>query len=78
MLWHTKKYIKIYWRYDKNSYNFDSFTLDGYCCVGCCHFLIWQSKGKKISQVLQVLKMLAAHQLKITELAKTFTKVMFW
>ena len=23
-----------------NRYNFDPFTLDGYGCVGCCHFLI--------------------------------------
>ena len=22
----------------KNRYSFDSFTLKGYCCVGCCHF----------------------------------------
>ena len=40
----------IFYQGDKNRYDFDSFTLDGYCCVGCCHFfLIWQSKGKEVS-----------------------------
>ena len=26
-----------------------AFTPGGYWCVGCCHFLIWQSKGKEVS-----------------------------
>ena len=53
----------------KNRYNFDSFTPDSYCCVGCCHFLIGQSKGKECawlnSQVLHILKILVVHWLKI-------------
>lgn len=31
----------------KYRYNFDSFALDSYCFVGCCHFIL-QSKGKEI------------------------------
>ena len=25
----------------KNRYNFDSFTPDGCCCVGCCYFFLF-------------------------------------
>ena len=53
----------------KNGCNLDSFTLDGSCCVGWCHFLIWQFKGGRQRpwlnrQVLHVLEILAAHWLK--------------
>ena len=41
---HQKIYFLPIWQ--NNRYNFDSFTLDSYCCVGCCHFLIWQSEEK--------------------------------
>ena len=48
ILWHTKHYIVffllIWW---KNWYTFNSLTPDSYC-VGCCHFLMWQSKGKEV------------------------------
>ena len=38
----TLHYIKNIFFTDltKNGYNFDSFTPDGYCCVGCFHFFI--------------------------------------
>ena len=57
----------------KKMYNFDSFTPDGYCRVGCCQifFFFGQSKGKRgqcpwlNSQALHVLKILVAHWLKI-------------
>ena len=57
----TEKYRK---------YNFDSFTPDGYYCVGCCHFLltIWGKRRQcpwLNSQILHALKILAAHWLKI-------------
>ena len=38
VLQHTEKYISCQ-PDKKNRYNFDSFTPNGYCCVGCCHFL---------------------------------------
>ena len=41
---------KFFCQSDKNNrYNFDSFTLGSYCCVDCCHFFIWQSKGREVS-----------------------------
>ena len=45
---------------DKNRYNFDSFTLDSYCCAGCCHFFLFDNLKAKmsvplISQVVCVL-----------------------
>lgn len=30
-----------------NMYNFNSFTLDSYCCIGCCHFLFDYLRGKR-------------------------------
>ena len=33
----------------KSRYNFDSFTPDDYCCVRSCHFFIWSSKEKEVS-----------------------------
>ena len=36
ILWHTKT-IYIFADPTKNRYNFDLFTRDSYCCVGCCH-----------------------------------------
>ena len=64
----------------KNRYNFDSFTLDGYCCVGCCLFCLFvcfkfdslsekRSVPRLHSWEVHVVKILAAHQLKITDLA---------
>ena len=59
----------------KNRYNFDSFTLDSYCCVGCC--LLFDSLMVKrpvplTSQLLHGLKLLAAHGLKIAALEHYF------
>ena len=71
LLQHAKKYI--FCQSDKNRYNFDSFTLDGYYCVDCCHFFnltIWGKRGQYpwlSSQVLHVLKILAAHRLQIAD-----------
>ena len=57
------------WSDKKLRINFDSFTPDGYCCVGCCWgFFIWQPKGKEgsaprlNSEAVNVLNILAAHQ----------------
>lgn len=46
---------------------------DSYCCFAYCHFFIWQPKTKKVSapeQIvrLHVIKLLAAHWLKIIDL----------
>ena len=49
ILWHTKKYLIFFADLMKKRYNCDSFTVNGYCCVDCCHFFILQSKGKEIS-----------------------------
>ena len=44
ILQHPKKYI--FCQDDKKvKGNFDSFTPDGYCCVGCCHFLTVCGRG---------------------------------
>ena len=40
ILQHTPKSI-FFADLTKNRYNFDSFTPEDYCCVGCCHFLIY-------------------------------------
>ena len=45
----TKILWFLCWFDRKNRYNFDSFTLDSYWCVGCCQFFIWLSKGKEVS-----------------------------
>ena len=52
ILQHTKNCI--FANLTNNRYNFDSLTPTGYCCVGCCHFFIWQSKGKKVSAHSQI------------------------
>ena len=36
---HTNKYI--FSDLTKNRYSFDSFTLDSYSCVGCCHWFFF-------------------------------------
>ena len=55
--WHTHEILKfcgtpknrlhflLIWQ---NRYNFDSFTPDNYCCVGCFHYFIWKSKEKEV------------------------------
>ena len=46
--------------------------MDGYCCVGCCHFLFDNLREERsvslTIHILNVLKILAADQLKITAL----------
>ena len=55
---------------DKNRYNFDSFILDGYYCVSCCHFLFESIREKRSvplnKQALYVFKIHEACQLKIS------------
>ena len=48
ILQHTRKYTFCRSDKKKKRYNSDSFTPCGYCCVGGCHFFIWQSKGKEV------------------------------
>ena len=61
----------------KNWYNFDTFTSEW--MFGCCHFFYLTIQGKRRgqcpwlkSQVLRVLKILSAHQLKIAVLDHSF------
>ena len=69
-LWHTKRiYFLPIWQ--KNRYNFDSFTVDGYCGIGVVIFYLtvhekrgqWPSVKK---QVWHVLKIVGAHCSKIS------------
>ena len=69
ILWHPPKYI-FFWSDKIYRYNFAVFVPDGYCCVGCCHFLKFDNLREHrsvylTSQVLHVLKIIAAHGLKI-------------
>ena len=48
ILLHTQKNF-FCWSGKRNRYDFDSFTPDGYCYVGCCLIFIWQSKGEEVS-----------------------------
>ena len=72
ILWHSKKYIIFANATPPNRYNFDSVTPEGHCCVGSCFYLMISGKKAQCpwlsSQVLHVLKILAAHQLKIAVL----------
>ena len=48
VLWHTKKNM-CFADVTKNRCNFDSFTLDGYCCVAAVIFFIPLTQGKEVS-----------------------------
>ena len=73
ILQHTKKDITFLLIWQKNTYNFDSFTLDGYFCVGCCHFFFnltnpREKRSVPLTQVLNILKTPVAHQLQTADL----------
>ena len=67
-------FLRISEKKNKTKYNFDSFALDSYCCVGYFHFFnltMWEERDQYPclnSQVLHVLKILATHWLKIADI----------
>ena len=75
ILLHTKKYV-FFANLTKNRYSFDSFTLDGFCCMAVVIFFynLREKCPWLNSQVLQVLKLpvahhcAAAHRLKLAAL----------